>query len=83
MRRRLNWQPLSREGLAEHLRSVEVLQSEAIGSANLYRCRRGEQESVAIALPGETGLVIEYILDRPPALERRRPAAGGDPAEEE
>lgn len=76
MKRRLNWQKISRDELAAHLRTVEVIRSEAIGDANLYRCSGKEGETVAIALPGDVGLVIALQLDIPPALERRRMQPG-------
>mgnify|MGYP000992233368 CR=1 FL=1 len=72
MKRHLVWRQVSREELAAHLHSGEVIASEAVGEATLYRCAGKDGETVAIALPGEFGTIIEIELEVPPALERRR-----------
>ena len=72
MKRRLNWHRISREALSTHLKTVEVVRSEAIGDACLYRCQSNGSESVAIALPGDVALIIDLQFEIPAALERRR-----------
>ncbi len=80
MKRQLAWQRVPREALAQHLREVDILESEAIGEVNVYRCRDKQGESMAISLPGDTGLIINVKQALPPTLERRRrtPANKGE-----
>jgi hypothetical protein len=69
----MEWRSVSRADLAEHLKRVEVLDSEALGGASLYRCQGKEGESVAISLPGgETGLINNVHFEIPASLKRRR-----------
>lgn len=75
MKRHLAWRQVNRDELAAHLRQGDVLTSEAIGDATLYRCAGAGGETVAIALPGEQGAIIEIQLELPAALERRRKPA--------
>jgi len=71
MKTRMLSRSVSREALAQHLREAELLYSEAVGEACVYHCRRGKVESMAIALPGDCGLIVE-LAGNAPALERRR-----------
>ncbi len=82
MRRQLNWHRVSREMLAEHLQKVEVTRAEAVGDASLYRCQGPDGESVAIALPGDEGLIIYLSLAIPATLERRRQVGENTPLDE-
>lgn len=72
MKRHLAWRLVSREELASHLHQTEVLDSEAIGEATLYRCASTSGETVAVSLPGDRGAIVEIQLKVTPALERRR-----------
>jgi hypothetical protein len=72
VKRHLVWRQVSRDELAAHLQTNAVLASEANGEATLYRCEDSNGETVAIALPGEHGVIIEIQLEVSPALERRR-----------
>lgn len=71
MSRRLTLRRIPREELAAHLREVEVLAAEAVGETSVYHCLGRQGESVAIALPGDRGLIVE-IPSQLPTLERRR-----------
>lgn len=82
MKRRLGWQQVSREELAAHLQAVEITASETAGEANLYRCKDSDGDSIAIALPGDIGLIISVRLEIPPVLERRRKAGENAPLDE-
>ena len=72
MKRTLTWRPLDRQALTDHLGKAEVMTSEAFGNACAYRCRGEDGETIAIALPCGTGLLITAGLERPAVLERRR-----------
>ncbi len=79
----MEWQSISRAELAEHLKRVEVLDSEALGGASLYRCQGKDGESVAISLPGgEVGLIINVHFDIPASLKRRRALGENTPSDE-
>jgi hypothetical protein len=82
VKRRLGWRQVSRSELAEHLKSVQVTASEAVGEASLYRCQNAQGDSIAIALPGDSGLIISVRLEIPPVLERRRKAGDNAPLDE-
>ena len=77
MKHRLGWQRVPREALAQHLREVDVLASEAVGETSIYHCRGKDGESMAIALPGGNGLLVTLKAIASPALERRRRRAVG------
>ena len=72
MKRQLGWRRVPRQDLARHLREVEVIASEAVGESSVYHCRDKSGESIAIALPGDVGLIVDIALPMPPTLERRR-----------
>jgi len=72
MKRQMSLRRVAREMLAQHLREVDILASEAVGEASVYHCRQGKSESMAISLPGDTGLIVELSSAAPPGLERRR-----------
>ncbi|HEX5802594.1 MAG TPA: hypothetical protein VFY24_06195 [Azospira sp.] len=78
MKRQLGWQRVSREAVAQHLREVDILGSEAVGDASVYHCRDQNGESMAISLPGDSGLIISLKGLPSPALERRRRRRGGN-----
>lgn len=82
MKHRLGWRQASRNELAEHLRTARVLDSEAVGEASVYRCQGADGECVVIALPGDTGLIIDIQAAIPAALERRRGSDDSAPATE-
>lgn len=77
MKQRLGWQRVPRETLAQHLREVEILASEAVGETSIYHCRGKGGESMAIALPDGNGLLVTPTATAQPALERRRRRAVG------
>lgn len=78
MKRQLGWQRVPREAVAQHLREVEILGSEAVGEASVYHCRDKHGESMAISLPGDSGLIISLKGLSSPAVERRRRRRGGN-----
>ena len=81
MKRRLGWQRVSHDELADHLRGVEILTAEAVDETSVYRCRDAGGESIAVALPGGHGLIVKLAQALNPALERRR-AGGNSPSGE-
>lgn len=82
MKRRLALRRVTREDLAQHLREVEVTAAEAIGEASVYHCRGKAGESVAVALPGESGLIVEIQAASPPPERRRRKRVAAPPPAE-
>ena len=72
MKSRLLHRHVDRQMLAEHLGEHLVIAAESLGEARLYRCRDGESESLAIALPDGSGLLVE--LSAPAPVDRRRRA---------
>jgi len=76
MKRQMSLRRVAREMLAQHLREVDILASEAVGEASVYHCRQGKSESMAISLPGDTGLIVELNSPTSPGLERRRRRRG-------
>jgi len=76
MKAELAWRRVPRELLAQHLREVEILGAEAVGEASIYHCRSQRGESMAISLPGESGLIIDIKATVAAPLERRRRARG-------
>ena len=72
MKRGLDWQGVSRNELADHLESADVIRSQAVGDTSIYHCRHESGETVAIALPGGTGLIVGMAFAVSPVLERRK-----------
>ena len=75
MKRRLDWEEISRSELAEHLQSAEVIRSQTVGETNLYHCRHAGGETIIMALPGGNGVRIGMAKYISPTLERRKPAS--------
>jgi len=74
-RNKLEWHAVSRDALTAHLENREVLRAEALGEALLYQCQDPDGESLALALPGDIGLIIRPRRARTPGQERRKTAA--------
>ena len=74
---KLEWTSVGRDELTAHLETREVLRAEALGEALLYQCRDTEGETLALALPGDLGLIIRPRRPRAPNLERRKATPPG------
>ncbi|NHC06100.1 hypothetical protein DFR40_1312 [Azonexus fungiphilus] len=71
MKQKLQYLLVDRERLAAHLAEQEILAAEASDGTHIYRCRRGAQESLVIALANGQGLIVSGESAAP--LDRRRP----------
>lgn len=72
MKRGLDWKEVGRSELAEHLQSGKIVRSRALDGTNLYYCRHGSGETIALALPNGKGLIIGVAKSVSPSLERRK-----------
>ena len=80
-RRALEWTTVDRATLAEHLQAARIDRSQAVGATSLYHCRSAGGETVAIALPDGSGLIVGLTPPAAPRFERRKkPADDGPPA---
>lgn len=77
MKHALGWKVITRIELAEHLRSSGILRSQALGESSIYHCEHTDNESIAIALPDGSGLVITKSSLFSPATERRKTRRNG------
>lgn len=82
MKRRIAWRRISRDALAAHLRTVQIVASEAVGVATLYRCEGRDGDSIAVSLPDDEALIIDVQLDVSRVLDRRRPRGENTPLDE-
>lgn len=71
-RRALEWTTIDRAALAEHLQAARIDRSQAVGTTNLYHCRSASGETIAIALPDGSGLIIGLTPTSTPKFERRK-----------
>ncbi len=70
--RALNWIAVDRATLAAHLQSARIDRSQALGDTSLYHCHGANGESIAIALPDGSGLIVGITAAASPFFERRR-----------
>lgn len=75
MKRGLDWEEISRGELAEHLQTAKVIRAQALGDTSVYHCKHGSGETIVVALPGGSGLVIGMAKSVSPTLERRKQGA--------
>ena len=67
-----DWQTITREALAEHLRTSRINDTQALPGATLYHCQHGPKDSLAISLESGACLLIEKPLVANPGRERRK-----------
>lgn len=67
-----DWQIITREALAEHLRTSRINNTQALPGATLYHCQHGPKDSLAISLESGVCLLIEKPLVANPGRERRK-----------
>lgn len=67
-----DWKTITRETLAEHLRTGKINDTQALPGANLYHCQHEAKDSLAIALEAGVCLLIELPVQANPGRERRK-----------
>jgi len=72
MKSKLACSLVNRDALAEHLRHNEITRSEATSEASIYHCQGNDGDSIAIALPGDSALIVRVHKSVPNTLDRRR-----------
>jgi len=72
MKNKLDCTIVNREALADHLHHNEIVRSEATGEASIYHCQGHDDQSIAIALPGDSAVIVRIHKSVPNTLDRRR-----------
>lgn len=67
-----DWKTITRETLAEHLRTGKISGTQALPGANLYHCQHEGRDSLAISLEAGVCLLIERPIQASPGRERRK-----------
>jgi hypothetical protein len=67
-----DWSSITREALAEHLRTGKINATQALPGATLYHCQHASQDSLAVALEAGACLLIEIPVPANPWRERRQ-----------
>lgn len=80
--KRLHWQQVDRQALAEHLRTRQIQESVAEPGFSLYHCQEegGGQDSIALSLADGQCLLVTLgkpTTGLPERRKRPRPAAEG------
>lgn len=70
IRKKMDYEHVDRNILAVYLAQQQILAAEDLGSAHVYSCQRDKDESLVIALPDGTGLIVSS--DFQAAVDRRR-----------
>ena len=73
MKDKLDCRVVDRDALADHLRHCDITRSETAGEASVYHCRGEDGDSIAVALPGDSALIITPPQPSRQAVDRRRP----------
>jgi hypothetical protein len=73
MKNKLDCTVVNREILTDHLRHNDIARAEAAGDASVYHCTGEDGQSIAVAMPGDTGLIIRITKPPRTPVDRRRP----------
>lgn len=72
MIKKLHYQHVDRNNLANYLALNEIAAAEAIAGSHIYRCATGRDDALVITLPDGSALIVTHETQA--AVDRRRHA---------